>query len=746
MAKSSRKKNPRTDPVEARDPPIQTPEREEELSGTTLIDDACQELYREVVKGFEDQYTRSNSQQDYWDIYNCDIGPKQFYSGSSKIFVPIVLDALTARKTRFTNQIFPVSGRYVEVTSSDGELPYGLMSLCEYYIRKAKLRTQVVPALMKCGDVEGHYHIYVTWRTTERHVVMRVKKVPKIKFDEDTPDAETFDAPGEEVDDIQEEVVTHGSPHVEVISDSDVCVLPATADSIDEALDMGGSATILRRWTKTKIKKEKQLGHITKEGADSLIALLDGVKKGEKDVDMPKHMTDAAGIKGTGNSKYALVYETWTILTVKDDEGGEEERRICRVYFGGEDQILSCKRNPYWSDHIPLISAPLEKVHGSFKGKSKVAPVADLQYQANDAVNEAMDSAAYALMPIVMTDPLKNPRIGSMILSMSAIWETSPKDTQFVNMPALWKDGLEIVSATKNQIMQSLGVNPSMITQSPQKNAKPNQAMVAQEQQVDILTTADVVTVVEEGILTPMLARFVELDHQFRDKELTVRQYGKLGQMANMEAIQPVQFDRHYQFRWFGVEAARNAQQVQQQVAGMNVLRGIPPEMLGGAKVNLMPIVSQLVENTYGPRLAPLIFEKPEDQMPVPVDQENMLLISGFEVPTHQMDDDNQHIQQHSQLMNVAQGLENVPSGTINKIQKHIWMHMQQAQRKQQQAQQQSMPQVPGVPGAPGGAGAGLQGQPRPGAQPGMPRGGQGPAGMIHQDRMQDPGAMPRKM
>ena len=53
------------------------------------------------------------------------------------------------------------------------------------------------------------------------------------------------------------------------------------------------------------------------------------------------------------------------------------------------------------------------------------------------AINEAADYAAYALMPIVMTDPAKNPRVGSMVLSLAAVWETSPQDTQFAQFPAL---------------------------------------------------------------------------------------------------------------------------------------------------------------------------------------------------------------------------------------------------------------------------------------------------------------------
>jgi len=90
---------------------------------------------------------------------------------------------------------------------------------------------------------------------------------------------------------------------------------------------------------------------------------------------------------------------------------------------------------------------------------------------------------------------------------------------------------------------------------------------------------------------------------------------------------------------------------VQQQIAAMNVVRGIPPQQLNGYQVNLVPVISSLMENTFGPRIAPLVFSPPEAQMSVPVDQENMLLAEGFDVPTHPQDDDRQHIQAHMGLL-----------------------------------------------------------------------------------------------
>ena len=720
---------------------------EEEVAGTPRRADISKrgkikedllEIFSKIEEGFRDQYNRSNDNQDWWDIYNCLLTSKQFYVGNSKIFVPIVHNAVNARKTRFVNQIFPQAGRYVEVTTADGSRPDALASLLEHYVRKAKLRTKVMPALCKAGDIEGQYNVYVSWCKRKRHVTWRAAVQPEMMEGMPNPAM----AP---IMDIRHEEVEAAHPEVEVIADSDILVMPITADDIDEALEEGGSVTTIRRWGKAKLERMIDEGAIRKDEGEAMMEAM-SKKSRPEDVDTSKTHADAAGIKGHGGRRYALVYETFTKLKIKG------ERLLCQAFYGGEQRILGARRNPLWCDKVPLLSCPVEKVGEFFKGRSKISDCADLQYAANDAVNEAWDSAGYSLLPIVMTDPERNPRTGTMVMSMAAVWETSPKDTQVVNFPQLWKEGFEMVNHCKAEVSQTLSVSPAAITQGAaagKTGTRQNQAMVAQEQQIDILTTADAVTVLEEGILTPMLDLFIELDHQFRDDEITVRAFGEMGLRAGMERIPPVQMDRRYQFRWFGVEQARSAQQIQQGIAAMNVVRGIPPQQLNGYQVNLVPIITQLMENTFGPRLAPLVFVSPEAQLPVPVEQENMMLAEGFEVPTHPMDDDQQHMQAHGQLMRSIQ--MSGEGKNLKKIQTHIWKHMQQGQAKQQaQMQQMQAQQQQGMPGMPGGAIGGQQqpgvpGTPRIGAQPGVPR-PQQPAGMIAPDQMRDPRMMPRRM
>ena len=702
-------------------------DRDDELCRDKDIREQVLELVKSVDKGFRAQWERGNDQLDYWDVYDCVLSGKQFYAGNSQVYIPLVHEAINARTTRFVNQVFPRSARNVDCISSD-EKPFAIMALLEHYIRNAKLRTQVMPALMKNGDVEGHYNIYVGWQDTTRHIAYRAKPTVEIEgeqVEDPDPDAE---------DDVVEDEITHQSPTVEVLADCDVLVLPHTANSVGAALAKGGSVTVIRRWTKGRIEQAIDDEEIDEEEGEAILKELSDSKSDPNTPDVDKKHADAAGISISEGGNILVMHETWTRLKRKG------ERRLCKILYAGgaADRILSCKRNPYWNDKCPVLSAPLKKISNTFKGVSEVKFCADIQYAANDAINEGFDSAAYALMPIVMTDPARNPRVGSMVLNLAAIWQTDPKSTQFAQFPALWKDAFAIVASCKQEIFQVLSVSPAAIAQSTGGAAKKrNQAEIANEQQVDILSTADVCTNCEDEILTPLLRWFVELDHQFRDKPLSVRQYGQLGLRAKMEEVPPIQMDHRFEFRWFGVEAARNAQMQQQQIAAVNVVKGLPPQSMPGYTLNLVPVVSQLLENVFGPRLTPEIFQDVKSKLSIEAEMENELLVEGLALPVHELDDDKEHLQKHIEALKGGD-----PTGAVRE---HMFYHSEQMKKKMAMMQQGMAGMQRGAPGGPGGAGPGVAGTPREGAQPGMPRGGQNPPGSVHSDQMQGPGIAPRR-
>lgn len=701
--------------------------RDTELCRRKRIEDKLLELYNSISDGYIAQAGRSDDSQDYWDVYNSKLGNNQYYNGVSKIFVPLVHDAVNARSTRFVNQIFPKGGRYVEVVSTDGTEPYAIMSLLEHYVRKSKLRTEVAPALCVSGDVEGQYNVYVEWSTRARHVSW-IEKVPVKVGAMEVPE-ELEDG----VDEIQNDVILDDYPIVEVLPDADVLILPATSNSVEDALAKGGSVTIIRRWTKAQLKEMQDDGEVNDERAEALISEMDQVAK-QSEKNPPKKHADAAGIKAKG--KICQGYETWTRIKIEDD------MRLCRVFYGGDKTVLSCKLNPNWSDRCPLISIPVKKVAGVVKGISQVQPVAQIQYAANDAINEGMDSAAYALLPIIATDPLKNPKFATMIMDLAAVWEVDPNSTKFMTFPQLWKDAFEILGACKQQVFQSLSVTPAMMPQGTGGKSKRNQAEIAIEQQVDILTTADAVTV-QEDVYTGIVERFAELDAQYRRDEITIKQFGYLGMKASMEKVPPLQLGTRYQFLWFGVEQARSAAQLQQQIALLNVIKGIPPQMMPGRRLNMVPAIEHAMSSTFGPRIAPLIFEDLTSQFSYPPEAENEILGTGQLWPVSPLDDDTQHMQVHTEALKDPAYLGD-PSGALRK---HIAQHrMSQIQKAMQQQQQGAQP---GLPGSPGGAGQpGAAGAPKPGGQAGPAKNVKGPPGMIHQDRLPAAGAtgMPRKM
>lgn len=678
--------------------------RDTELSTIEENQEQLVKIAQAVEQGYKDQWNRSNEQKDYWDVYNCKLNENQAYDGRAQTYIPLVRDAIEARATRFTNQLFPMNGKNVDCVSEDGDIPTAQLALIEHYIRRAKMRTEVVPALCKNGDVEGQYNVYVSWGEQERHVTsISVEKTEE----------------GEEETTIDEVVIDAG-PEIEVVPDADILVLPAIADSIPKALAMGGSVSIVRRWSKATIEQMIDNEEIVAEVGEKLTADMKVMQLGN--VDPKKDHVSATGIKAKGS--WYLARETWHMLEV------DGVKRLCRSYFGSDQhQLLGTKLNPYWCDLVPIISAPVKKVSGAFKGGSLVEPCADLQYRANDFINQGADAATYSLMPILMTNIEKNPKAFTLTMDVAAVWAIDPNSSEIVQFPQLWQHAFELVSALKGQIQQTLGVNPAMIPSTSGKT-KRSQADIANEQAVDILTTADAVTVIQEGILDDMLLRFVAYDAQFRHEELMVPMFGRMGKRAQMQKIPPQQLGNRLKFNWSGVQAARNAAQMQQSIAWLNVVQKVPPNMYRNHRLDLTAFIEQGTENVMGPRLAAQTFVDMRDEMSMPPEEENELLAEGVPIMVSPMDDDKKHMQVHAELM----------AGDTSGV---VRVHMQEHQKQMVMKAAQSMQQQLGPQAAEGGPG------PRPGAQNGPPR-PQGPPGMIHQDRMAGVGGgvvpMPRKM
>lgn len=687
-------------------------DRKKDYSHLLAVKEQLDDLYPTIVKGYDDKDEQNRTIDEAWDAYNCVINEYQMYNGTSQAYVPLIHDAVNARATRLVNMLFPSTDRFADIVTEDGNSPHELIGLLDYYCRTTSLRENVVPAMIRGGDIGGNYDLYVEWVERKRHITAK-KQVAEITAEgEPVGGSPTYD-------DMEYEEVVDAAPQVSVIDTRDLLILPSTCQDIDDA----DIVVVCLRYSKSMIKAKIADGTFLEEPAETLIKNMSAFKRNQQP-DTGKKAAKSAGVQmNSKGNKQAFIYQVWTRLKIKG------ERRMMVTHFGGENLVLGCKRNPNWNDRVPILHQPVECIAGSINGRSQVSPILPMQYAANDAVNMGLDSAQYALCPITLTDPEKNPRVGSMVLAMAAIWETSPKDTQFATMPPIWKDAFQLVGACKDQIMQSLGVNPAMMPNAASSSkSKPSQAQVAQEQQVALASISDAAGMVLKP-LNKLLEWFYDMDYQYRTEDITVKKFGQFGLQADMDQVPPSSTRQRLFFRWYGMEATKSAQQVQQMISWANVLKQIPPQALNGRKLDLVPMLEFITEVTCGPRIAPRTLVDQRHQLTMPIENENELLEMGFPVQVQPMDDDMAHIQGHMLEFKdtIQQGRD-----TTGNIRLHIMEHMKAAQEKAKAAQGQ--PALGGAP-QPGG--------PRPGAQAQMPTGPQQPAGAISPDG--DPNRMPRK-
>ncbi len=685
-----------------------------------------------VIRGFQDQASRSDDLDNWWNIYNCALDDNQFYNGNAQVYVPIIRDAIDARSTRFANQLFPQSGKYVEATASDGTTPLEIIALVHHYIRTEQLKTQIVRPLLVNGDIEGQYNLYVDWNEVERLIVSRETK-------EATDPQSGMAIPGEEIDDITEEEVLEGRPCFEVLHDSDVLVIPAKADTIERALMAGGSITIVRRWSTDKFDRMSDAGEIKfpyeSDDAKNVDPGLSGLN------DLQKDLAKAIGIRAAG--KHIVMFETWLFvpLSAKGDYSEKGSKRLCRLWWDIDREPGGLKRNPFWNDRCPLLSKPVKKVAGIFKGQSQVAPLAPLQYEANDAANERADVDHYGAMPIIR----RTPETGNapFILNLAAVWDAKPGDVEFLAFPDLSQRANARIMAATQVIFQSLGINPAMLPQQTGRpGAKRNQAEIAMEQQVDILTVAEAVEV-PETILNEAVEWMVDLDHQFRDRELTVREYGELGLRANMIEVKPLHTRTRYTFQWSGAQQAKqNAAMLQQGTGFLNVAMQPAIQQLlksEGFEFHPSSLLMKQAAELFGPVVASQVIVDKRRQLAVDPEIENEMLAEGFDVPVQALDEDQKHLMAHQKAMQETGD----PTGTF-KV--HMMKHMMQMKMKQAAMMMQQLAQA--VQGQGAQPGAGRAGPPRPGAAPAGPRlVSQQPPGAIRPDNMSGAGAltMPRR-
>lgn len=677
----------------------------------SAVYEKVEDLYDKLEKAYEGRDDLNSDIAENWDIYNAQFDDNQTYLGNSNTYVPAVRDAVNARAKRTLKQLFPNKYTHVEAVGVNSEKPSAQLALLEHYVRTTKLKS-LVRSMLVAGDITGQWGVMIDWHKMTRTVSGAVKRNPIVEGLE----GEVVD-PTSEDEVIEDHEIEEEGPDLVDFAAEDLVVLPPNSPTIERSK----VSCLKLRMTKDQVKKMVDEGIFVIKAESDLDDWVKG-HKGKEKTNPDKSKLHAAGIKTEGTLSYALVY--WAQMMLEFEKG---KKQLADVYLAGPDEVIGIVKAQQWGGKRSIITAPVDRIHGSFYGKPKVsAGVKDLQWSLNDYWNMGQDSAKYSLLPVVMTDPLKNPNYAMMVYGLAAVWPVDPNSTKPISFPQLWKDAEAMCSSIKAQIQESMDVNPMMMGVMP-KGRKNNQ-MVGGIQQEQSISVTDHAERFEEEILNPLMERLVEYDAQFRDKDLSVVTMGELGAQSMIQTIPPQQWGERYFFQWTGTDFAMNMQRMQQQIATMNVLRGIPPQVLNGRRLDVTPILESLVTNVFGAEMGMKILIDERQQYTVPANIEDEMLVNGIYAEVHPADDDIQHLQDHQQAGQMTGDLGGL-------FRRHIQDHMKQLQAKRQAA----MPPPQGAQGVPGGAGPGVAGTPRMGAQPGQARPMQQPAGMIPQDNM--PGA-----
>lgn len=670
---------------------------------------ACEKFYAQIKKAYDNREEADESIAEYWNIYNATPDDNQMYQGNSKCYVPAVRDGINARAKRALKQLFPQRYKHVDAIGSDGIVPRAHLAMQEHYIRSTKLKS-ICRSMLVSGDVTGQWNLYIDWAKTKYTITNMIKKNPAL-LDDSGEELEISD-PDTEVEELEEHEIFQEGPTVSDLATEDLVVIPPTIDDIEKA-DL---VSVKLRMSKENVRDMERRGIFIIPKDTELSEWMEERSSKEKR-SPPKKRAGDAGIKTEGTFKYLLVYEV--TARIEFEKG---KKSLAYIYFAGE-KIVGLIKAPQWGQKRPVISAPVERISGSFFGISKIEAVKWLQWNLNDFWNMGQDSGAYAMLPIVMTDPEKNPNYAMMVYGLAAVWPTSPESTKFAQFPALWKDSISMCQAIKAQINESLETNEMMMGQMPK--GRKNAGMVGSMQQEQSVAVLDQAERFEEVILNPLLERFFEYDAQFREEDLTVLSMGDIGIKAEMEVIPPLQWENRYFYQWCGTEYVNNMQRMQQQIATMNVLRGIPPQQLNGRKLDIAPILEILTDNVFGSELSGRILIDERNQYTVPPELEDEMMLNGMLVEVHEADNDIEHLQVHQ-----IAGQKSGDHGGF--IRTHMQSHMQALQKKRQMA----APPPQGMPGVPGGAGPGVAGTPTIGAQPAMMKPAQNPPGSIGPDQM----------
>ncbi len=622
-------------------------------------------IYRKTVDARSDMDSRM---RQFYNIWNT-LFDIRYYEGRSQVYSPQLRKNVEFAVRNTRRNLFPTDD-YFTIDSPDDEEETQSGKVKRFLrwqqVNKISLKRYVTPFLRQLF-IYGWSPVKVVWLEQFKKIFTHEKQM--IEYNETITDPVTrqkysFPKQEEAIVQIKKDIPVKQNPTFLPIDVFGFYIYPWTLWDAQDAYACMEEISLT--------EEQLQLGE--ENGAYDNI---DKVKKLESNVSTKqvhskkKRMADL-GVSDeiVKEAKEAYGIEYWGKFDLFDN-GKEID---CLITIMEEKEVIQVRQNPHYDQEPAYLVGKLDELVGDFYAQGLISPLQTLQYFLNDTTNQMNDALTYTLMPIVKYNPGMLHKNSKLILAPGAMWALNDavQGAVFDRPPDVSQSGLISVNNTKNEIDSYPGFE--RIPTTGRRPATQVQAL-QEERGINILDWSENL---EAQVMAPFLRKQFMLNQQFLDDEVWFKVLGQ-----KPEKIAPEDLVGNYHFYWLGANQTQNLiVKSRQMIEALNIALAIPPSPI--EQPDYWYIFKRIWKEGLGLDGDDKVVKQIDFNATIDPIQENFILMIGKQLPVNALDEDQKHMQIHSQLFN----LPDLPEASKNVIETHLKMHMNKVMGLQMMQQQ----------------------------------------------------------
>lgn len=346
----------------------------------------------------------------------------------------------------------------------------------------------------------------------------------------------------------------------------------------------------------------------------------------------------------------------------------------CLITIMEDEHCIQVRQNPHYDQEPAYLVGKLDELVGDFYAKGLIEPLQTLQYHLNDTTNQIHDALTYSLMPIVKYVPGMLHKNSKLTLAPGAMWALNDvQGAVFDRPPDIAQSGLITIQNTKQEIDSYPGFERTPTT--GRRPATQIQA-IQEERGINILDWSENL---EVQVMAPFLRKQFMLNQQFLDDEVWFKVLGQ-----EPEKLSPEDLVGNYHYYWLGANQTQNLiVKSRQMIEALNIALAIPPSPL--EMPDYWYIFKRIWKEGLGLDGEDKLVKEIDITAMLDPNQENIILLMGKQLPVNELDNDQEHLQTHSQIFNIP----DLPESSGNVAKMHMKMHQNKLMKMQMMQQGQ---------------------------------------------------------